>query len=226
MKAPISLVPGRLAFLSATAPTVRRIKESPGGEHLRFVSSDLHNMYHPFAQDFGPVNLGVVHRFCVAFSKKMAQGDGRTLVYCFDESFQAQANASFLLGSFLLIHFGWTPNDAAEPFVGASSPFKRRPFRDATHSLRPYALGLRECLNGLAKSIRLGWFDWQKFDNRKYEELDSPYHGDLHQICPKFMHSRGHWPSAATTSSPAKSPSPRTTMRRSSCRWARRAWCG
>jgi cell division cycle 14 len=148
-------------------------------------------MYQPFAKDFGPVNLGIVHRFCVAFSKKIAQNDCRTLVYCFDESLQAQANASFLLSSLLVIRFGWTPEKAAEPFVGSSSPFKLHPFRDATHCPQPYALDLTECLKGLHRSIQLGWFDWKKFDAQQYEQLDSPYHGDLHQVCPKFIAFKG-----------------------------------
>ncbi len=108
MKTAANLIAGRLAFLSAPKSTIQKIKQSPDGEKSRFVSSDLHNRYHPFADDFGPVNLGIVHRFCVAFSKKIAQDDARLLVYCFDENFQAQANASFLLGSLLMVRFGWT----------------------------------------------------------------------------------------------------------------------
>jgi cell division cycle 14 len=170
---------------------MQKIKQSPDGENIRFISSDLHSKYQSLAEDFGPVNLGIVHRFCVTFAKKIARSDGRLIVYCFDQTFQAQANASFLLGSLLVINFGWTPEKAAEPFVGASSPFKLRPFRDATFSTRPYPVMLTECLKGLAKSIKLGWFDWKTFDAQQYEELDSPYNGDVHQICPKFIAFKG-----------------------------------
>jgi cell division cycle 14 len=191
MKSPATLLPGRLAFLSASNATLKAISQSNEGKTIRFVSSDLHNRYQPLADDFGPVNLGIVHRFCTAFSKKIAQDDSRLLVYCFDETFEAQANSSFLLGSLLMVHFGWTPDEAAEPFVGASSPFKLRPFRDATFSPRPYPLRLPECLKGLAKSIALGWFDCKTFDAKQYEELDNPYNGDVHQICPKFIAFKG-----------------------------------
>jgi hypothetical protein len=60
---PTSLIPGRLDFLSASKKNVQQIKESADGEKIRFVSLDLHNAYHPYADDFGPVNLGIVHRF-------------------------------------------------------------------------------------------------------------------------------------------------------------------
>jgi hypothetical protein len=66
---------------------------------LKFVSSDLHRRYFPLAADFGPVNLGVVHRFCKAMHKRMAECDGRKLVYCIEDTIESQANASFLLGS-------------------------------------------------------------------------------------------------------------------------------
>ena len=141
--------------------------------------------------DFGPVNLGVVHRFCAAFSKRLAKQDSRLMVYCFEETLEAQANACFLLASLLVLDCGWTAEEAAEPFTGPSSPVTLRPFRDATFSENPYPLLLLDCLKGLSKSVQRGWFNPKTFDPEEYEHYDSPYNGDLHRICPKFVAFKG-----------------------------------
>jgi hypothetical protein len=93
---------------------------------ISFIGSS--QWYQPLADDFEPMNVGIVHRFCAAFSKKHTDINST-------RRFKAQANASCLLGySLLVVNFGWTPEEAAELFVGVSSPLKLRPFRDATFS--------------------------------------------------------------------------------------------
>ena len=101
--------------------------------------TDLRKNYIPFADDFGPVNLGIVHRFCVALSKYLTRDFGCVLVYCFDDTYQDEANASFLLGSLLALCMGWTPEQAGGPLMSPWSPFKLRSFRDATFAPQPHA---------------------------------------------------------------------------------------
>ena len=187
----VPLIPGRLAFWCISSKTLSNFKEGEQGKNMRFISSQLHCHYFPLADDFGPVNLGAVHRFCAAFSRLLAIQDDRLLVYCFQTSLEAQANACFLLGSLLVLNYGWTAEAAAEPFTGPSSPVKLRPFRDATFFACTYPLLLLDCLKGLSKSVQHGWFDMQTFDAILYEHYDNPYTGDLHQICPKFVAFKG-----------------------------------
>ena len=186
-----SLIPGRLAFLCASSTAVKGFKESDEGQSMRLISSDLHRTYSPLAADFGPVDLGIVHRFCTAFSTRLGRKDDRLLVYCFEEDMASQANACFLLGSLMVVAFGWTPEEAAAPFTGPSSPVMLRPFRDATFTKNPYPLLLLDCLKGLSKSVSHSWFDWKSFDEEQYRRLDDPYEGDLHRICPRFVAFKG-----------------------------------
>ena len=187
----IFLVPNELGFFCGSPGKLKNLKDSEEGRNIRFVSSDLHRQYFPLADDFGPVNLGVVHRFCSAFSKRLSKADGRPLVYCFEEKAEAQANASFLLCCLLLFYYGWTSEEAADAFNGPRGHFTLIPFRDATFSPDPYPLCLGDCLNGLTKAVQLQWFDWRTFDAEQYEYLDSPYNGDMHRICPKFVAFKG-----------------------------------
>jgi cell division cycle 14 len=185
------LLPGRLAFLSAPQDTVRTIKNSREGKNLLFVTSGFHHEYFPLTCDFGPVSLGVVHRFCVAFSDRLSRSDKKTLVYCFEQTVEAQANACFLLGSLLVLNFGFTAEQAAEPFTHNSSRVSLCPFRDTSCTSNPFPLLLEHCLRGLSKSVKLGWFNVKTFDARLYEYLENPENGDIHRICPKFIAFKG-----------------------------------
>ena len=185
------LVPNRLAFLSADVSDIEQLNESSNDSKLLFMSSDLHHRYTPLAADFGPVNLGIVHRFCAAIEKKLMKEPNRVLVYCIEPSIESQCNASFLLGSCLILLFGWTAEDASAPFSCSTAPFTLRPFRDATFTGPTYKLLLKDCLSGLEKSVDKGWFSLADFDRGLYEELEHPLAGDIHVICPKFVAFKG-----------------------------------
>jgi cell division cycle 14 len=113
------------------------------------------------------------------------------IVHCIGDLFEDQANASFLLGALMVTRFGWSAEQAAEPFTCSTAPFTLRPFRDATYTEPTYRLNLRECLAGLLRSIGNGWYGHDNFDIDKYETLDSPCQGDIHEICPKFVAFKG-----------------------------------
>ncbi len=185
------LIPNRLAFVSATAWQIDELRVDFEGRNACFISSDLHQKYVPLAADFGPVNLGIVHRFCSGFQKRVLAGDDQLIVYCISECFEDRANASFLLGAFMMLCRGWTAEEAAAPFTCSTAPFTLRPFRDATFNVPCYELSLLDCLHGLARAVSHGWFDLTKFDSQLYWELDNPMNGDLHQYCPKFVAMKG-----------------------------------
>ncbi len=187
------LLEGHLAYMTGPKEVTNELKESMAAQGFSLVSSDLHNNYIPFAADFGPVNLGVVHRFCSAFTKRLARSKdiGRVLVYCMENIAHAQANASFLLGAFLMINHSWTAEQAAQPFTGPSAPFKLMPFRDATFIDVYYELSLLSCLKGLCRALQNGWFELRSFNIDRYQALDDPGGGDIHQLCPKFIGFKG-----------------------------------
>ena len=56
-----TLLEGRLAFMTGSKEDTSDLKEPMASLGFSLVSSDLHNNYVPFGDDFGPVNLGVLH---------------------------------------------------------------------------------------------------------------------------------------------------------------------
>jgi hypothetical protein len=161
-----SVIPHRLAFISISSYDVRALKESFSGCNVNIVSSDLHRQYVPLCDDFGPVNLGVVCRFYRAMVKRMEQATSSSslIIYCIDPDFKSHANACFLLGSFLVLHCGKTPQEAAKPFTGAAVPTQPVPFRDASWVPSDFDLTLVDCLGGIARAMQLGWFDPASFE--------------------------------------------------------------
>ena len=214
------LIPGRLAFLCASPTIIQKVKESDVGKSVHMISSDLHRQYSPLALDFGPVNLGVVNRFCAAFSKRLAKqvSHSRLLVYCFEETLEAQANACFLLASLLVLDCGWTAEEAAEPFTGPSSPFTLRPFRDATFSENPYPLLLLDCLKGLSKAVQRGWFDQKTLTLRSTSITTTPTTATYTGSAPSSSPSRARWRRTARSVKAGSWPSPQSTTTR--CCWA------
>jgi hypothetical protein len=187
----IFLIPETLAFASGTAAQIRALKLKNANKNVRFISSELHKKYVPFAADFGPVNLGTVHRFCQAIDKGLAKSKDNLLIYCIEPTVPNRANACFLLACFMVIYHGWTVERASATFQSQSLPFSLEPFRDATFSKQDFGLSIRDCLCGLTSAMAIGWYNQSTFDLASYELLDDPLFGDLHQICPKFVAFKG-----------------------------------
>ena len=145
--------------------------------------SDLQERYEPYCADFGPVNLGVVYRFCEMMHVRLTDPRlaTRHLVYYTDESPAVCSNTAFLLAAYMVCCHGWTAEQAVVPFAMIEpNPFK--PFRDATYLPSDFPVTLLDCLMSLKKSIDLGWYRHATFDVEDYEYWDHPLNGDLHQV--------------------------------------------
>jgi cell division cycle 14 len=123
------------------------------------IRSDLQERYEPYCADFGPVNLGVVYRFCEMMHVRLTDPRlaTRHLVYYTDESPAVCSNTAFLLAAYMVCCHGWTAEEAVVPFAMIEpNPFK--PFRDATYLPSDFPVTLLDCLMSLKKSIDLGWY--------------------------------------------------------------------
>ena len=90
------------------------------GVQTRIVKPDRKFVYRPFCADFGPINLGMTHRFCEMMSKLLQETPPNVrVVYCAGaaESAEDNTNAVYLLGAFLLLHLGATVDQASKPRI-------------------------------------------------------------------------------------------------------------
>ena len=77
-----------------------------------------------------------------------------------------QANAAFLMGAFLIVCLKKSAQDAWKLFLPYHSRFV--PFRDATMGTCSYKCTVYDCLLGLEIAVKIGWYDYTKFDVQEY----------------------------------------------------------
>ena len=186
------VVPGQLYFTSHPASNSARsnildaIKTRPD---LFFFSTPEPESYHAYGKDFGPTDLAGVVSFCRAIRGLLQDPrlKGRPVIYYTEADSETLANAAFLLGAYLLLVEGMSPEDAAAPFSRIQpSPFKA--FRDATLIESDFDLSILDCLRGLARGARAGFFNLETFDVEQFARDDDI---GLSVMCPKFVAFRG-----------------------------------
>eukprot|EP00928_Gymnodinium_smaydae_P097769 TRINITY_DN8934_c0_g1_i1.p1 TRINITY_DN8934_c0_g1~~TRINITY_DN8934_c0_g1_i1.p1 ORF type:complete len:430 (-),score=83.19 TRINITY_DN8934_c0_g1_i1:88-1377(-) len=162
------------------------------GEHSLRDTPDTHYfsiddvlVYEPYVYDFGPVDLGMTHRYITLLQSKMADAGlaSKAIVhYCRDDD-EKRANAAYLISAYMVVVHHLSPEKAYEPFVRASESFV--PFRDVARGTSSFPLSIIDCLRGLAAGIRLGWFDWKTFDVDDYVHYQHVDNGDMNWVIPK-----------------------------------------
>lgn len=96
---------------------------------------------------------------------------------------EKQANAAFLMGAYMIICLKFNAAEAWKVFAKSDLEFK--PFRDAIMGESTYKCTIEHCLNGLYFGIKLGWYDYETFDTKKYEKYEKVENGDMNWIVPK-----------------------------------------
>eukprot|EP00002_Diphylleia_rotans_P016774 TRINITY_DN3258_c0_g1_i1.p1 TRINITY_DN3258_c0_g1~~TRINITY_DN3258_c0_g1_i1.p1 ORF type:complete len:415 (+),score=44.40 TRINITY_DN3258_c0_g1_i1:119-1363(+) len=155
-------------------------------EKVTFFSVDNELVYLHFFNDFGPLNMGQLYRFCMILKTKLEDARGRAVYMYSSHDAHKRANAAFLLGGYLIMMMDYSPEDAHRPF--ASLHPKLVPFRDASYGPSTFPLTLIECLRGLWKGKKQEWVDFAKFNITDYETYERVENGDMNWILPgKFL---------------------------------------
>jgi len=149
-----------------------------------YFSTDRSLVYTSFFEDFGPLSLSCMYKYCKLVDDLLKKPElrGRRIVHYCSEDNRLQANAAFLACAFQVVVMKKTAEEAWEPFEGVSPPFK--PFRDATTGESRFGLTIQDCLEGLETSIMQGLFDWRRFDAESYDHFEKVENGDMTWIIP------------------------------------------
>ena len=150
-------------------------------------------MYHPYCDDFGPMNLSSVLRFIQMVENELTEYPSLKIIYCSLSGKRNITNAAFLVGCFLILVEKQSPDEAWSRFRGQ---YNFEPYRDATFSSPDFGLSLLDCWRGLACGQALGWIGATPedglYDLDEYEHYDSFLNGELHIVIPdKFVAFRG-----------------------------------
>jgi len=177
----IEVVPDRLYWVTCSVAP-----DDTEDSHCFSIDSKL--VYQPFAHDFGPLNLGMICRYCRLLQEKLSDPslrDKRIIHYCSRRSFK-RANAVLLMCSFQVLALGRSAAKAIEPFQDLAHELI--PYRDASRGPSTFPLTILDCLQALQMGIEKRWLDWNKFNADSYDYFSQVEIGDMNWIIPrKFL---------------------------------------
>jgi len=166
----------------------------PAGERLTkddsclYYTSDEDLVYEQFFADYGPLNLGNLHRYVTAIDALLAEAEsaGKTVVHYSSSHGHRRSNAVLLACSYSIIRLNRSVPEAYRPFMGIQPPLM--PYRDAAFAICTFSISVLDCLKGLKRALDLGHFDMETFDVDKFFHLDRIENGDVSWIIPgKFI---------------------------------------
>ena len=176
----------KIYFTIAECVPERVVKRIP---NVQFIRVDREFHYTAYCDDFGPMNLGTVYRFCEDVDKKLE--DGPVVIHTSPRP-EDVTNSLFLTGSYLIMKLDYDQSAVSSTLLRML--YATIPFRDVSGSDQSFELLIEDCWGGLLKAKSLGWVDFRPgcFDLEEYEHFDHPLEADLHEVVPgKFVAMRG-----------------------------------
>ena len=159
-----------------------------------FCLKNVLSSYIGYCDDFGPMNLGTVCRFCTIVDTELKQIENRKTAFITGTDRRDITNAVFLVGSYMIMNLGADPESVQDAFHPIRD--KLVSYRDVSPGPQNFELYLIDCWRGLWRAKNLSWVDFDaqagRFDVDEYDHLDSPLNADLHEVVPgKFIAMRG-----------------------------------
>ena len=111
-------VVGAIVYLAERR--AQTIESSANTKPFHFFNTDDSLVYIPFCDDFGPMNLHTVNRFCDLLDQKLSDFPDHALVYCVDNMPRSVTNAAFLLGSYMVLKMRLSPEAVWSSFEDIS----------------------------------------------------------------------------------------------------------
>jgi hypothetical protein len=118
------------------------------------------------------VRTGTLHHICQALEKTLLNPEFQDVrvVYYTSQEPRDLTNSIYLLGAFLCLRLGATPEEAWGPFQSLKDTPNGPmclPYRDATWVKSSYDLHVKECWAGLVRAVATGLYDLQAFDKHE-----------------------------------------------------------
>ncbi|CAG9467399.1 unnamed protein product [Pedinophyceae sp. YPF-701] len=188
LKNAIAVIPNKYYFgVVHSLDSVQRSSVVARGDLVYCIDHDL--LYEPFFGDFGPLNMGLSYRFCERTQNLMEEADrrGKRLYLVAQAAPNFKANATVLVGIYLIMICGWAADEAYE-VLKVLRPFAS--FRDASCGPSTFPLTPQDCLKGMQRARDTGLVrftplgDPTAFDILEYEHYEQVEKGDLNWIVP------------------------------------------
>ncbi|KAK0170166.1 hypothetical protein PV328_010763 [Microctonus aethiopoides] len=147
-------------------------------------------VYENFYEDFGPLNLAMLYRYCCKVDRKLKNVAflNKKIIHYTTLNSEDRVNAAFLVGSYAIIYLKKTAEEAYQLLINSPNSPPYAMFRDASLGAPCYQISLKDCLSAIDKCHRLGFFNFDDFNPKEYEHYERVENGDLNWIVPeKFI---------------------------------------
>ena len=155
---------------------VIELRKKEGRDNKVFFTIDDELPYFPFCADFGPLNYGCVCKFTRMLNEKLAtcSKQGKRLVLYTRAKLETRTNTATLLGCYLVMAHGYTPEEAWAPFEFENvRPFTT--YRDASFDEETYHLTPIDVIQGMYKAKCNNIIDMDAFD-----AMDADHNAEMH----------------------------------------------
>ncbi|GAA5967534.1 hypothetical protein JCM21900_001192 [Sporobolomyces salmonicolor] len=174
--------------LNALTPGRPATEGEPGslaqpGVHWFTIDDQL--VYLSFFQDYGPLNVGCLYRFCLhlhALLEAPEHRHQRIFLYSSDEP-DKKVNAALLMALYAMVVMRWSVADVLHPI----SCLELQPYRDAGYSRSDYHLHPQSILYGVSRALSHQLLDLATFDLAAYEKAEKVEEGDWNWLTPGFV---------------------------------------
>ena len=148
-------------------------------------TTDRELIYEPFNNDFGPLDIGSVTKYCRALHHKlqMSLKSGDKLVHFTSTLPNRRANAACLALCYLVVVEKMSASEAWAKLAGVKPGFSE--FVDASQITHAFTISILDVLQGLEFAVKLGWYNWRSFDLADFEYCKRVENGDMTWIIPK-----------------------------------------
>ncbi|XP_070352146.1 dual specificity protein phosphatase CDC14B isoform X2 [Equus asinus] len=128
--------------------------------NVHYFSIDNELEYENFYADFGPLNLAMVYRYCCKINKKLKSITmiRKKIIHFTGSDERKQANAAFLVGCYMVIYLGRTPEEAYRILMFGDTSYI--PFRDAAYGSCSFYITLLDCFYAVKKKAENGDLNW------------------------------------------------------------------
>ncbi|GAA6059789.1 hypothetical protein JCM10212_003684 [Sporobolomyces blumeae] len=168
---------------SATdAATPTQAVAEPG---VHWFTIDDQLVYLSFFQDYGPLNVGCLYRFCLHLHNLLEDPQHRhqrIFLYSSDEP-DKKVNAALMMALYAMVVMRWSVADVLHPI----SCLELQPYRDAGYSRSDYHLHPQSILYGMSRALSHQLLDLSTFDLAAYEKAEKVEEGDWNWITPGFV---------------------------------------
>ncbi|XP_058827489.1 serine-rich adhesin for platelets [Topomyia yanbarensis] len=161
-----------------------------GTSNTHYFTIDDELVYENFYNDFGPLNICMLYRYCQLLNEKLrsAQHARKKIVHYTSMDASKRLNAAYLIGAYSVIYLKRTPDEALKPLTSGCNVLTYTKFCDASYVYSGYRISLYDCIHAVAKALEAGFFNFADFDSQQYEYYERVENGDFNWIVPdKFL---------------------------------------